>query len=88
VHARPDLFDEQKQETKEAFELLDTDKDSAVDYHELKVAMRALGLSPKRLGTDSRTTSCTFLTSCFCLLADDAIQTPSFSAVVCLPLTR
>ena len=40
--------DEQKQEIKEAFELFDTDKDSAVDYHELKVAMRALGLDLKK----------------------------------------
>lgn len=37
------LTDEQKQEIKEAFELFDTDRDGAVDYHELKVAMRALG---------------------------------------------
>ncbi|KZT02160.1 EF-hand protein, partial [Laetiporus sulphureus 93-53] len=37
------LTDRQKQEIKEAFELFDTDKDGCVDYHELKVAMRALG---------------------------------------------
>ena len=42
-HNRPELSDEQKQEIKEAFELFDTDKDGCVDYHELKVAMRALG---------------------------------------------
>jgi centrin-3 len=48
VHARPELSDEQKQEIKEAFELFDTDKDGAVDYHELKVAMRALGFDLKK----------------------------------------
>ena len=31
------LTDEQKQEIKEAFALFDTDKDEAIDYHELKV---------------------------------------------------
>ena len=48
VHARPELSDEQKQEIKEAFELFDTDKDGCVDYHELKVAMRALGFDMKK----------------------------------------
>ena len=48
AHARPELSDEQKQEIKEAFELFDTDKDGAVDYHELKVAMRALGFDLKK----------------------------------------
>jgi len=47
-HSRPELSDEQKQEIKEAFELFDTDKDGAVDYHELKVAMRALGFDLKK----------------------------------------
>jgi Ca2+-binding EF-hand superfamily protein len=47
-HARPELSDEQKQEIKEAFELFDTDKDGALDYHELKVAMRALGFDLKK----------------------------------------
>jgi centrin-3 len=47
-HTRPELSDEQKQEIKEAFELFDTDKDGAVDYHELKVAMRALGFDLKK----------------------------------------
>ncbi|KAF9479422.1 EF-hand [Pholiota conissans] len=45
---RPELTDEQKQEIKEAFELFDTDKDGCVDYHELKVAMRALGFDLKK----------------------------------------
>lgn len=35
---RRDLSEEQKQEIKEAFELFDTDKDNAIDYHELKVS--------------------------------------------------
>lgn len=47
-HPRPELTDEQKQEIKEAFELFDTDKDGCVDYHELKVAMRALGFDLKK----------------------------------------
>ena len=38
---RPELNDEQKLEIKEAFELFDTDKDGAVDYHELKVCSRS-----------------------------------------------
>lgn len=42
------LSDDQKQEIKEAFELFDTDKDGAIDYHELKVAMRALGFDMKK----------------------------------------
>lgn len=48
THARPELTDEQKQEIKEAFDLFDTDKDGCVDYHELKVAMRALGFDLKK----------------------------------------
>lgn len=47
-HPRPELTDEQKQEIKEAFELFDTDKDGCIDYHELKVAMRALGFDLKK----------------------------------------
>lgn len=34
---RQEPTEEQKLEIKEAFELFDTDKDSALDYHELKV---------------------------------------------------
>ncbi|KAF7340972.1 EF-hand [Mycena sanguinolenta] len=48
THTRPELTDEQKQEIKEAFELFDTDGDGAVDYYELKVAMRALGFDMKK----------------------------------------
>ena len=35
---RRELTDEQKQEIVEAFNLFDSDKDQAVDYHELKVS--------------------------------------------------
>lgn len=42
------LTEDQRQEIKEAFELFDSDKDGAVDYHELKVAMRALGFELKK----------------------------------------
>ena len=45
---RQELSDEQKQEIKEAFELFDTDKTGTIDYHELKVCMRALGFEPKK----------------------------------------
>ncbi|KAL9936402.1 hypothetical protein V8E36_004470 [Tilletia maclaganii] len=43
-----DITEEQRQEIKEAFELFDTDKDGAIGYHELKVAMRALGFDLKK----------------------------------------
>lgn len=45
---RREISEEQKQEIKEAFELFDTDKDKFIDYHELKVAMRALGFEVKK----------------------------------------
>jgi len=45
---RPELTEEQKQEIKEAFDLFDTDKSGTIDYHELKVAMRALGFDVKK----------------------------------------
>jgi Ca2+-binding EF-hand superfamily protein len=48
VHVQPELFDEQKQETKVAFELSNTDKVGTVDYHELKVAMHVLGFDLKK----------------------------------------
>ena len=35
---RKELTEEQKQEIRDAFELFDTDKDQAIDYHELKVS--------------------------------------------------
>ncbi|KAL8939816.1 MAG: hypothetical protein Q9211_002574 [Gyalolechia sp. 1 TL-2023] len=37
------LSEEQREEIKEAFMLFDLDKDQKIDYHELKVAMKALG---------------------------------------------
>lgn len=37
---RRELTEEQKQEIKEAFDLFDTDKDQAIDYHELKVIQK------------------------------------------------
>ena len=37
---RPELSEEQRQEITEAFNLFDTDKDQALDYHELKVRKR------------------------------------------------
>lgn len=36
---RRELSEEQKQEILEAFNLFDTDKDQAIDYHELKVTL-------------------------------------------------
>ena len=39
-----ELADEQKQEIREAFDLFDTDKDRAIDYHELKVSVQSSGL--------------------------------------------
>ena len=38
---RKELSEEQKQEVRDAFELFDTDKDQAIDYHELKVSKPA-----------------------------------------------
>lgn len=43
-----ELSEDQRAEIQEAFELFDTDKDGAIDYHELKVAMRALGFDLKK----------------------------------------
>lgn len=39
---------EQKQEIKEAFDLFDTEKSGTIDYHELKVVMRALGFDVRK----------------------------------------
>ncbi|KAI9846243.1 MAG: Calcium-binding component of the spindle pole body (SPB) half-bridge [Sclerophora amabilis] len=38
-----ELTEEQREEISEAFGLFDLDKDKHIDYHELKVAMKALG---------------------------------------------
>lgn len=45
---RAELSEDQKAEIREAFDLFDADKDSHLDYHELKVAMRALGFDAKK----------------------------------------
>lgn len=45
---RQELSEEQRQEIKEAFDLFDTDKTGTIDYHELKVAMRALGFDVRK----------------------------------------
>ncbi|KAK4545845.1 hypothetical protein LTR36_002409 [Oleoguttula mirabilis] len=37
------LSEEQREEVNEAFSLFDLDKDAHIDYHELKVALKALG---------------------------------------------
>ncbi|KAK4051898.1 Calcium-binding component of the spindle pole body (SPB) half-bridge [Microbotryomycetes sp. JL201] len=42
------LSPDQVQEVREAFELFDMDKDGRIDYHELKVALRALGFDLKK----------------------------------------
>ena len=41
--ARAKLSDEQVAELREAFDLFDTEHVGSIDYHELKVAIRALG---------------------------------------------
>lgn len=43
-----DLTEEQKAEVREAFEIFDMDKDGALDFHEFKVALRALGFEYKK----------------------------------------
>ena len=43
-----ELSDLEKQEILEAFNLFDTDNDEKLDYHELKVALRALGFDVKK----------------------------------------
>ncbi|KAK6204967.1 uncharacterized protein RJT21DRAFT_117448 [Scheffersomyces amazonensis] len=40
---KTELLNEQKQEIREAFSLFDMNNDGCLDYHELKVAFRALG---------------------------------------------
>jgi len=45
---KPELSEDQKQELREAFELFDADKTGAIDLHELKVLMRALGFEVKK----------------------------------------
>ncbi|CZT98531.1 centrin-3 [Plasmodium falciparum NF54] len=45
---RNEITDEQKNEIKEAFDLFDTEKTGKIDYHELKVTIRALGFDIKK----------------------------------------
>ena len=45
---RPELSEDQKSEIKEAFDLFDAEKTGRIDYHELKVCMRALGFDVKK----------------------------------------
>eukprot|EP01029_Cantina_marsupialis_P027715 TRINITY_DN773235_c0_g1_i1.p1 TRINITY_DN773235_c0_g1~~TRINITY_DN773235_c0_g1_i1.p1 ORF type:complete len:187 (-),score=48.96 TRINITY_DN773235_c0_g1_i1:181-702(-) len=45
---RVELSDDQKTEIREAFDLFDSNKSGTIDYHELKVAMRALGFPVKK----------------------------------------
>ncbi|CAD2087007.1 topoisomerase, putative [Plasmodium vinckei lentum] len=45
---RNEITEEQKNEIKEAFDLFDTEKTGKIDYHELKVAIRALGFDIKK----------------------------------------
>lgn len=42
------LSEEQREEIAEAFALFDLDKDKRIDYHELKVAMKALGFEVRK----------------------------------------
>ncbi|RPA75701.1 EF-hand [Ascobolus immersus RN42] len=42
------LTEEQREDILESFNLFDLDKDSHLDYHELKVAMKALGFQPNK----------------------------------------
>ncbi|KAF2434590.1 EF-hand [Tothia fuscella] len=43
-----ELSEEQREEINEAFQLFDLDRDGYVDYHELKVAMKALGFDMEK----------------------------------------
>ena len=46
--ARPTISDEQTAEVREAFDLFDVEKRGSIDYHEVKVAVRALGFPLKK----------------------------------------
>ena len=48
AQARRNLSEEQRAELKEAFDLFDTEKSGKIDYHELKVARRAMGFECKK----------------------------------------
>lgn len=48
LKVRAVLSSDQSHEIREAFELFDINKDSKLDYHQLKVAIRALGFDLKK----------------------------------------
>ena len=48
-----ELSEQQRREIKDAFELFDSNKDGALDYHEFKVALRALGFDLKKVEVQS-----------------------------------
>ena len=48
LKSRQGLSSDQAHEIREAFELFDINKDSKLDYHQLKVAIRALGFDLKK----------------------------------------
>ncbi|TNJ27439.1 Centrin [Giardia muris] len=45
---RSEVSEEMRHEIREAFDLFDADRSGKIDFHELKVAMRALGFDVKR----------------------------------------
>ena len=45
---KPQLAPEQVEQLKEAFQLFDADQSGAIDYRELKAAMKALGIQVKK----------------------------------------
>nr|AFS33201.1 caltractin-3xHA [Episomal vector pSpiro-PAC-Caltractin-3xHA-C] len=45
---KPKITEEMTHEIREAFELFDSDRSGRIDFHELKVAMRALGFDVKK----------------------------------------
>ncbi len=45
---RFELTEDQQQEIKEAFDLFDNEKTGKIDYHELKVTLRALGFEVRK----------------------------------------
>nr|Q24956.1 RecName: Full=Caltractin; AltName: Full=Centrin [Giardia intestinalis]AAB05594.1 caltractin [Giardia intestinalis] len=45
---RAEVSEEMKHEIREAFDLFDADRSGRIDFHELKVAMRALGFDVKK----------------------------------------
>ncbi|CAJ1417401.1 unnamed protein product, partial [Effrenium voratum] len=48
AHAARSVSKEQRQEIKEAFDIFDSERTGKMDYHELKVAIRAMGFEIKK----------------------------------------